>query len=661
MENIQAKNIDCVKQKPVHTSSAKPMDLSVVEKPMDSSEQKPINVDNDDSVKCVLEGGEEQTQSGTQDDDKADEFAYIQREGFTSEIFKIEVKNFQKNVNNRIMKNFLTNKDLKPKKVKIIHLNHESKAYISFTCEEDREQAISLLNGLTWKNRQLCAKKAAPKADPFQMKRKWQEQDSGGSVKKSSKTDEEDNMDPIERLKNTVTPLWKLSYEDQLQKKYNEMADVLRKLGRMIDRNNRTLLKWYLLQKRTYKGMCCPLEPVLPSPVREGYRNKCEFTIGRSLDGKERVVGFRAGKYRDGTCQVGEPTCCTNVPVKMLQVVKRVESFIRASEYDIFEPELNEGYWRMLTVRTTVTGQAMAILDFHPQKLNQTAVDKVKNDLKAHFSTPGEGAVTSLFFHLNSQKTTVANDLTPYELILGEQQITETLSGLKFQISPLAFFQVNTAGAEVLYERVGDLCGATEDSTVLDVCCGTGTIGLTMAKRVKKVIGVEMVQSAIDDAKHNARVNGVENGEYRCGKAEDVMPDLMEDLRGQNLAAVVDPPRAGLNVKVIQAIRKCEALKSLVYVSCNPEQAMNNFVDLCRLESKRIRGLHFIPVKAICVDLFPDTTHCELVILFQRYDPDIHMTIQIEPKPDAVPQPQAEIEPKLGAVPEPQQELESIN
>jgi tRNA (uracil-5-)-methyltransferase len=221
---------------------------------------------------------------------------------------------------------------------------------------------------------------------------------------------------------------------------------------------------------------------------------------------------------------------------------------------------------------------------------------------------------------------------------------------MKFRVSPDSFFQVNTPASEVLYNVISDnITTASHTLPVLygkaatplwivsvdfivvelfcllvDLCCGTGTIGIIVAKMlgVSKLVGIELSQQAIDDAVYNAECNGITNAHFIVGKVEDVLPSLVASdttASGETSIAIVDPPRGGLHQKVIQAIRKSN-INTLIYVSCNPEGTCNNFTDLCRGRSNRIKGFPFRPVTAVPVDLFPHTTHCELVVLFQRTD-----------------------------------------
>lgn len=202
--------------------------------------------------------------------------------------------------------------------------------------------------------------------------------------------------------------------------------------------------------------------------------------------------------------------------------------------------------------------------------------------------------------------------------------------GFKFRISADAFFQVNQVAAEVLYSAVRDLCvpqhsvqeKRTKVGTLLDVCCGTGAIGTTTSPRVDRVIGIELVEQAVEDAKHNAALNDVPNCEFIPGKAEVVLPGLMSQFGSRGpVAAVVNPSRAGLHHKVVRALRNQPDIRRLVFVSCKPDgEAMRNFRELCCApdRQKKLIGEAFSPSLALPVDMFPHTAHCELVLLFER-------------------------------------------
>ena len=252
-----------------------------------------------------------------------------------------------------------------------------------------------------------------------------------------------------------------------------------------------------------------------------------------------------------------------------------------------------------------------------------------------------------------------AADAHTSELVVGDRNtannkpmvICEHMCGLKFSLSHSAFFQVNTAAAELLYALAGEWASPNGKSLLLDVCCGTGTIGLTLANSVGKVVGLDIVEDAIRDAEKNSKLNDRTNCEWIAGKAEDTLDVVLkkygedvktvagntneeegskdeheEERRQQqqkreflydDVVAIVDPPRCGLHKKVLNALRMETRLRKIVYVSCNPESMAQNCVELCASRTKNM-GPPFRPRKAAAVDLFPHTAHCEAVLVLER-------------------------------------------
>ncbi|OBS83674.1 hypothetical protein A6R68_22346, partial [Neotoma lepida] len=228
------------------------------------------------------------------------------------------------------------------------------------------------------------------------------------------------------------------------------------------------------------------------------------------------------------------------------------EVFLRQSSVEPCLLFHEGGHWRELTVRTNSQGHTMAIITFHPQGLSQEELCVQKVTLKDFF-TKGPGAVcelTSLYFQ-ESTMTRCSHQQSPYQLLFGEPHIFEDLLGLKIRISPDAFFQINTAGAELLYQTIGELSGVNSDTILLDICC---VIGLSLAQRASQVLGIELVEQAIEDA-----------------RAEKILPQLLKSQKDEkSTVAVVNPARAGLHYQVVQAIRNCRAIHTLVFVSCKP-------------------------------------------------------------------------------------------
>uniref|UniRef100_A0A8C2PTR3 tRNA (uracil(54)-C(5))-methyltransferase n=1 Tax=Cyprinus carpio TaxID=7962 RepID=A0A8C2PTR3_CYPCA len=542
-------------------------------------------------------------------------YRYIKDDLFTSEIFKVEIQNLPKYIGFNDLKKFLNKHGINPHKIKLF--SKQMFAFVTFKNQEERDKAMKAVHGMQWKSKVLSVRLAKPKADPILKKRKLEEEVEGGQpgTKRAAGSQEvEENLEePLNiQIANAVAQV--VHYQSELRPLFFAELE--------IGNNNKAMLPWLFVQKEKFNKMCCPLEAIRPSPVLTEYRNKCEFVIGVGADGEDKTVGFRLGKYKGGSCAVVSPSETTHVSSEAKRVVQGFQQFIRANPYAVYSPETYEGHWRQLTVRTSRIKQTMAIVFFNPQKLQEEEIEELKRNLHQYF-TEGEGkesGITSLYFVRMGQRTSAGTEDLPCEHVTGEEWIHEELLGLKFRISPHSFFQTNTPAAEVLYSAVGEWAQLDQDSTVLDVCCGTGTIGISLAKRVKKVIGIELCQEAVEDAKANAEANGLTNVEFHCGKAEDVFPTVLNAVVSPNVTAIVDPPRAGLHSKVILAIRRAEHLKRLVYVACNAKAAMNNFIDLCRAPSNRVRGSPFRPVRAMAVDLFPQTMHCETILLFERVD-----------------------------------------
>ncbi|KAJ9593933.1 hypothetical protein L9F63_014647 [Diploptera punctata] len=387
-------------------------------------------------------------------------------------------------------------------------------------------------------------------------------------------------------------------------------------------KGNLALKPWIDEQRAKYNGLPCELWDVRTSPICDGYRNKCEFSVGINEETGEKIVGFRLGSYVQGFTGVGPVDCLRHIPDRMKEAAKVFEKFVQASDLDVFNPETHEGYWRQLMVRLSMsTDQLMLVVGIHPHTLSNEQLQKVKNDLKEFFES-GEGKscrVASLYFQ-HIMKKQAGRELPPLEHISGETHIYETLLGLKFRVSPEAFFQTNTAAAEVLYSSVAELSRPTEDTTIIDICCGTGSIGLCLAKKCGQVLGLEMLAQAVDDAKTNAENNNITNCDFFVGKAEDILSSVMNRATKEDILAIVDPPRAGLHQKALVQLRRTKNLTKLVFLSCDPKAAVKNFVDLSRPTSKTYCGAPLVPVRAVPVDMFPHTSHCELIVYFERLD-----------------------------------------
>lgn len=416
-----------------------------------------------------------------------------------------------------------------------------------------------------------------------------------------------------ERLADIVTPLWRMNYEEQLQIKQDQQQRILLELSKQLAE----------LSGCWSSTLPIPLLPIIPSPMKNHYRNKSTFSVNKGVDGNPKTVGFYIGTGKKGNIVCINGDHLLNMPEKHKLVARCYEDFIRLSPLQPCILFHDGGNWREITVRTNAAGNTMAIVYFHPQCLTTEEICVHKDALREYF-TKGPGSVCdldSLYFQ-ESTMTRCSHQGSPYQLLHGQPHIYEEILGYKFRISADAFFQVNRAAAESLYQTLGDLSHATSSDILLDVCCGTGAIGISMSSRVKKVIGIEIIEQAVEDAKYNAALNAVSNCEFIVGKAEVVLPEVLVSLGSEGgLTAVVNPSRAGLHYRVIRALRNHPSIHRLVYVSCKPEgEAMRNFRDLCCSsgQQKKLIGKPFVPREAIPVDMFPHTPHCELVLVFER-------------------------------------------
>lgn len=425
---------------------------------------------------------------------------------------------------------------------------------------------------------------------------------------------------PLKNINDQVTPLWRVPYEEQLEKKKTTMASILAQYRVKLNSGH--------LPVGNIPSHV--LEPIKPSPLVTGYRNKCEFTIGWNRESKP-TVGFSLGGFRDRLLVVENSSECVHVPENIKAVANHFENYLRSSgvldKYPIYERDGKKGFWRILMVREH--GKAlMAVI----QVQDGVVADKnvFKTEMAAVFDEFNQNAsvkVESIYVQFTQMAHHGLSGTEPYEHVESTKStLIENLAGLKFQISPSSFFQVNLPATAVLYQTIKDYTlidgttGANNKLPVLlDVCCGTGTIGMIMSKEVERVIGIEMVESAVEDAKLNANLNEIKNIEFKCAKVESVIRDVINSIpEGVPIVVVLDPPRSGVHADVIKTIRASPRIDRVVFVACNPSAAVINFVDLSRPTSKAYQGIPFTLTKAVPVDMFPQTEHCELVLQFDR-------------------------------------------
>ncbi|VDN58855.1 unnamed protein product [Dracunculus medinensis] len=524
---------------------------------------------------------------------------------------------------------------------KIRHLGDT--VYFSLATSSEAHEVIKLLNGFNIKGRIITAKIA-----PYDVKL---------SLNK--------NPSKIRSAKEIVTPLGDCEYDKQLELKMQAVSRVVKKLIKELDKANIAEARKLSVSKL--------VEPIRPSPVVKCYRNKCEFTVGRTIN-KDICVGFVGGRFALNEHHVIPIDTCDNISSHMKRIVKTFEEFIIGTGEPPFDESERKGCWRMLTVRE-FAGDVMLIVTVYPLEDLEKEI-LLKNLFIAQFLRPENFIEPTRKFRVTSlywQRLINASDAAQYEHIGGTPYIYETILNIQFRVSPAAFFQTNSSCAAVLYSLIVEKCGfinsdilakyvvseeelcsendamkqpdekkrkivstlksdqALFNTLLLDICCGTGTIGICVLKLLKcrgkrYLIGIECVHDAVEDARSNAIANGFDGDEFQfiTGKAEVILPNIKQyipasfNLSSSKVIGILDPPRAGVPVKVIQGCRKLSDLCRLIYVSCNPSLVKKNLVDLCRPTSKKYEGKPFCIKSITPVDMFPKTSHCECVIYLER-------------------------------------------
>lgn len=348
--------------------------------------------------------------------------------------------------------------------------------------------------------------------------------------------------------------------------------------------------------------------PTLGSEQIQYYRNKLDFTFSnkkwltleqiRSEEDFDRnALGFHIPKMFDKIIDVDH--CYLQGGISN-DVRNELRSFALENKLSFYDIRNQVGLLRNLIIRTTSTGQTMVIVQFGES--DPESIDQVMDFLKNRFPE-----ITSLLYVINTKGNETFHDL---ELVTfaGLPYIEEEMEGLKFRIGPKSFYQTNSEQAYELYKVARNFAGLKGDEVVYDLYTGTGTIANFVAKKAKQVIGVEYVEAAIEDAKINSQINGIENTLFYAGDMKDILNEEFIQNHAAPDVIITDPPRAGMDEKVVQMLLRLEAPK-VVYVSCNPATQAR---DVALLAEK------YDVVKIQPVDMFPQTYHVENVILLTK-------------------------------------------
>jgi len=364
-------------------------------------------------------------------------------------------------------------------------------------------------------------------------------------------------------------------------------------------------------------GCCCCLDTPIGAPQESlrGWRNKCEFTIGRNEAG-EIDIGFILRILSDGEQVVGSVQEVPLVPEAMQRLCHVLATYVAASPFPIYDRRetARTGVWRMLLARQNPAGELLVMVQTktlegeHRSEFIRCFVQKLLEEIKG---------IVSIYLQFNDEVTDAARPNAVTELIHGRPRLEMPMLGLRLEIGPLSFFNPNTTTCTSLMETTIKYLCPKRTNVILDIFSGVGTIGLCAARHCDRVIGVEIVEEAVEDARRNAESNGITNAEFHAGKAEDLIPKILGDMdETLEVAAVVDPSRAGLHPRLVDILRGRPQVVRIVYVSCNAESMAEDVAKLGT--STEAEADDFVPVRTVAVDSFPQTLHVEVIQLLER-------------------------------------------
>lgn len=389
-----------------------------------------------------------------------------------------------------------------------------------------------------------------------------------------------------------------MSYEKQLEFKNRKIRGNLERIGGFSPE---------LLDK--------VMEPIVGMEEPFYYRNKAQFPFGTDKEGNP-ITGFYAGRTHD---IIANTDCALGVYVNQ-EILEIVLDFMKEYRIASYDEKSGNGLIRHVLIRYGfTTKEIMVCLVINGKKIphGEELAERLKKI----------DGMTSITVSSNMKNTNVIMGES-YETLWGQGFITDYIGDVKYQISPLSFYQVNPVQTEKLYGLALDYAGLKGDETVWDLYCGIGTISLFLAQKAKQVYGVEIVPQAIEDAQNNARINEIENAKFYVGKAEEVLPEYYREYEkehpGETAHAdviVVDPPRKGCEESLLKTMVDMKPEK-IVYVSCDSATLARDLKVLCGegYQVERVRG----------VDQFPMTGHVETVVQLVRKKPDTYIDITVD-------------------------------
>ena len=380
-----------------------------------------------------------------------------------------------------------------------------------------------------------------------------------------------------------------IDYKTQLLFKKQLVEDAFRRIGKVMDIST--------------------IPDVLPSPYEKYYRNKLEFTFSDSrwllpeemdiaVEGKNRnALGFHIPKKFDKILDIKH---CYLQPALSNEIRLALKSYGLIHELEFYNLHTHEGFLRNVIIRNTADNQIMVIVIV--AKNDTVVIQKLMKHLQFTFPE-----ITSLYYVVNSKVNDTIYDQEMHHFS-GEEFIIEQIENIKYRLGPKSFFQTNTEQAKNLYHIAITMADLKKEDLVYDLYTGLGSIALLMADKCKKVVGVETVPTAVEDAIENAKLNGIENCAFICGNMDKMFDAAFVETHGKPDVIITDPPRAGMHKDVVNQILQMEP-RRIVYVSCNPATQARDI----QLLSEKYKVSKLQPI-----DMFPHTFHIENIALLEK-------------------------------------------
>lgn len=366
-----------------------------------------------------------------------------------------------------------------------------------------------------------------------------------------------------------------INYDEEARLKEQKVKDAIKRIG-AIDK--------------------IEIEPILKATNSCRYRNKVQVPVSEKSDG-----GVCAGFFAPHSHRVIECNDCLLQPEVFEKIIKIILNWMETYKIKAYNESINDGLIRHIYIRYAEKKDELMVCVVATKKTLPSENELVAS-LKLYIKN-----LKTIIINLNNEITNVIMG-QENRVVFGDGFITDRLCDLDFRISPLSFYQVNRDQAEKLYAIAKDYANLNKNQIVLDLYCGTGTVGLSMADKAKKIIGVEIIPQAINDARVNAMINNIKNSEFICSDATKAV-EILKSKGIKPDVVILDPPRKGCELKLIEAVSEMNPIK-VIYISCDPATLARDL--------NIFNGFKYTPIKATSVDLFPRTKHVETVCLLKK-------------------------------------------